>query len=109
MMFLFRNFVLPAFLLMATEATPIRDLSKDSLSYSQCEWSGLDIDDDLNGVMVLYRGNKLAEYRAEDTEFYREGTTQHAQYSVTKTWVSVLVGVSQSFTVVASNILFVVI
>jgi len=71
-------------------------LSKESLHESHCEWPDLDVDDDLNGVMILYRGNKLAEYRKDTTEtsdsFFKDGTMQHAQFSVTKTWISVLVG-----------------
>ena len=49
--------------------------------------------------MVLYRGNKLVEWRNPDSQStdwlqlnFVEETTQHAQFSVTKTWISVLVG-----------------
>jgi len=48
--------------------------------------------------MVLYRGNKLSEWRNTNSENdvfgvnYQPGTTQHALYSVTKTWISALVG-----------------
>jgi len=80
-------------------STPITDLSQDSINDSQCEWSTFEKDDDLDGVMVLHKGSKLAEWRNPNSQTndwfgknFIEGTSQHAQYSVTKTWVSVLVG-----------------
>eukprot|EP00526_Cylindrotheca_closterium_P005773 CAMPEP_0113639686 /NCGR_PEP_ID=MMETSP0017_2-20120614/20826_1 /TAXON_ID=2856 /ORGANISM="Cylindrotheca closterium" /LENGTH=580 /DNA_ID=CAMNT_0000550925 /DNA_START=23 /DNA_END=1765 /DNA_ORIENTATION=- /assembly_acc=CAM_ASM_000147 len=83
----------------AAITTPIRDLSQETITESQCDWSNFEEDDDLNGVMVLYKGHKLAEWRNPNSQNndwfglnYVEGTSQHAQYSVTKTWVSVLVG-----------------
>jgi len=79
--------------------TPIRDLSTDPISDSHCDRPTFQEDDDLDGVMVLYRGNKLAEWRNPDSQStdwlqlnYVEGTTQHAQFAVTKTWISVLIG-----------------
>mmetsp|Transcript_21512 Transcript_21512/g.53148 ORF Transcript_21512/g.53148 Transcript_21512/m.53148 type:complete len:578 (+) Transcript_21512:113-1846(+) len=83
----------------AAITTPIRDLSQETITESQCDWPNFEEDDDLNGVMVLYKGHKLAEWRNPNSQNndwfglnYVEGTSQHAQYSVTKTWVSVLVG-----------------
>jgi CubicO group peptidase (beta-lactamase class C family) len=84
----------------AAISTPVRDLSQETITESQCDWPNFQEDDDLNGVMVLYRGHKLAEWRnpiPQNNDWfygqnYIEGTTQHAQYSVTKTWISVLVG-----------------
>lgn len=79
--------------------TPIRDLSIDPVEDSNCGWPTFQEDEDLDGVMVLYRGSKLAEWRnpnSQSTDWlqlnYVEGTTQHAQFSVTKTWISVLIG-----------------
>lgn len=83
----------------AAISTPIRDLSQETITESQCEWPNFQEDDDLNGVMVLNKGHKIAEWRNPNSQNndwfgwnYVEGTSQHAQYSVTKTWVSVLVG-----------------
>eukprot|EP00980_Cylindrotheca_fusiformis_P029482 scaffold23480_cov106-Cylindrotheca_fusiformis.AAC.3 len=83
----------------AAANTPVRDLTVDPIKESHCDWPGFEQDDDLDGVMVLLQGNKLAEWRnPEGTRAdwfgvnYQPGTTQHAQFSVTKTWVSVLVG-----------------
>jgi len=83
----------------AAISTPIRDLSQETITESQCEWPNFQEDDDLNGVMVLHKGHKIAEWRNPNSQNndwfgwnYVEGTSQHAQYSVTKTWVSVLVG-----------------
>ncbi|CAJ1958178.1 unnamed protein product [Cylindrotheca closterium] len=83
----------------AAISTPIRDLSQETITESQCDWPNFQEDDDLNGAMVLYKGHKLAEWRnpnGQNNDWfgqnYVDGTTQHAQYSVTKTWVSVLVG-----------------
>ena len=80
-------------------STPIRDLSQETIAESQCDWPNFQEDDDLNGVMVLYKGHKLTEWRnpnSQNNEWFGsnfvEGTSQHAQYSVTKTWISVLVG-----------------
>jgi len=83
----------------AAISTPIRDLSQETITESQCEWPNFQEDDDLNGVMVLHKGHKIAEWRnpnSQNNDWFGwnhvEGTSQHAQYSVTKTWVSVLVG-----------------
>jgi len=83
----------------AAISTPIRDLSQETIADSQCDWPNFEEDEDLNGVMVLYKGHKLAEWRNPNgpgndwfSQNYVLGTTQHAQYSVTKTWVSVLIG-----------------
>jgi len=83
----------------AAITTPIRDLSQETITESQCDWPTFEEDDDLDGVMVLYKGHKLAEWRnpnSQSTDWlqlnYVEGTTQHAQFAVTKTWISVLVG-----------------
>jgi hypothetical protein len=95
----FLRFCSLALWLTAVAATPIRDLSLDPINESHCDWPGFEQDDDLDGVMVLYRGHKLAEWRnptGQQTDWfglnYQKGTTQHNQYSVTKTWISVLVG-----------------
>ena len=78
--------------------TPVRDLS-ETIGGSHCTTPYLHVDDDLDGVMVFYRGNKLSEWRNPTSERddwlgvnYQKDTTQHALYSVTKTWISVLVG-----------------
>ena len=84
---------------VAAISTPIRDLSQETITESQCDWPNFQEDDDLNGAMVLYKGHKLAEWRNPNGQKndwfgqnYVDGTSQHAQYSVTKTSVSVLVG-----------------
>ena len=87
------------FMLATADASPIADLSIDNISEANCAWPNLEVSDDLDGVMVLRDGQKLAEWRNPDSPDgdwlgvnYIQGTSQHAQYSVTKTWVAVLIG-----------------
>lgn len=98
-MTILRSCSLALWLTAVAAATPLRDLSMDPINESHCDWPNFVPDDDLNGVMVLYRGHKLTEWRNPNGQSndwlgfnYQDGTNQHAQYSVTKTWVSALVG-----------------
>ena len=97
-MSLFRPLSLQAFLLMMAKATPILDLSQDTIR-DTCQLTDFDADDEIDGIMVLHKGVNLFEWRnpfsqVEDERGvnFKEGTTQHNQFSVTKTWTSVLVG-----------------
>jgi len=98
-MVLFRSIAISLLATAALAATPVRDLSTDSIGDSHCSTPYMHVDDDLDGVMVLYRGQKLSEWRnptSQDQSWwgvnFKEGTTQHVMNSVTKTWISVLVG-----------------